>query len=105
MHRREFIALAGGALALPVAARAQRHFKIGLLDTGIGPYFSVPFIRKLGELGYVDGRNATIENRNAEGSTERLKVFAAGFVQEPVDVIVTAGTPAGFAAKQATGKI
>ena len=67
MHRREFIALAGGALVLPVAARAQRHFKIGLLDTGVGPYFTAPFIRKLEELGYVDGKNAVIENRNAEG--------------------------------------
>ena len=105
MHRREFIALASAALVLPVAARAQRHFTIGLLDTGVGPYFTVPFVRKLEELGYVDGRNVVIESRNAEGVTERLKGFAADFVREQVDVIVTVGTPAGFAAKQATGKI
>jgi putative ABC transport system substrate-binding protein len=46
-----------------------------------------------------------IERRNAEGSSDRLKDFAADLVQRHVDVIVTAGTPAGFAAKQATSAI
>ena len=105
MRRRAFIAFVGGAALWPFAARAAQQFKIGLLDTGIGPYFDVPFTRKLEELGYVEGKNVVIERRNAEGNSERLKDFAADLVQRQVDVIVTAGTPAGFAAKQATNAI
>ena len=105
MRRRAFIAFVGGAAVWPFAARAAQQFKIGLLDTGIGPYFDVPFTRKLEELGYVEGKNVVIERRNAEGNNGRLKDFAADLVQRQVDVIVTAGTPAGFAAKQATNAI
>jgi putative tryptophan/tyrosine transport system substrate-binding protein len=105
MRRREFIVLVSGVALWPAAVRAQHPFKIGLLDTGIGEYFTVPFKRKLEELGYVEGKNVAIENKNAEGSTERLKEFAAAFVQQQVDVIVTIGTPAGFAAKQFTSSI
>jgi putative tryptophan/tyrosine transport system substrate-binding protein len=105
MRRREFIALVGSAAAWSVTARAAQHFRIGLLDTGIGPYFDVPFTRKLMELGYVEGKNIEIERRNAEGSADRLREFAAELVQQHVDVIVSAGTPAGFAAQQATHTI
>jgi putative ABC transport system substrate-binding protein len=106
MRRREFITLLGGAAALwPVAARAQKRFKIGLLDTGLGAAFAVPFMRKLVELGYVEGKNVVIERKSAEGNTERLKDLAADLVRQQVDVIVTAGTPAAFAAKKATSTI
>ena len=106
MRRREFITLLGGAAALwPVAARAQKIFKIGLLDTGLGAAFAVPFMRKLVELGYVEGKNVVIERKSAEGNTERLKDLAADLVRQQVDVIVTAGTPAAFAAKKATSTI
>jgi len=107
--RREFIALLAGAAAplllWPLAARAQQRFKIGLLDTGVGAAFAVPFTRKLVELGYVEGRNVVIERKSAEGNLERLKDLAEDLVRQQVDVIVTAGTPAGFAAKKATGTI
>jgi putative ABC transport system substrate-binding protein len=106
MRRREFITLLGGAAASwPLAARAQQRFKIGLLDTGLGAAFAVPFMRKLAELGYVEGRNVVIERKSAEGNPERLKDLAADLVRQQVDVIVTAGTPAGFAAKKATNTI
>ena len=103
MQRREFITLLGGSAALwPLAAHAQKPFKIGLLDTGLGEYFSVPFMRKLGELGYVEGRNVVIERKSAGGNAALLADLAADLVRQHVDVIVTAGTPAGFAAKKAT---
>jgi putative ABC transport system substrate-binding protein len=105
MNRREFITLLGGAAAWPLAAHAQQRFKIGLLDAGLGAAFTVPFMRKLGELGYVEGKNVAIERKSAQGSAERLNEFAADLVREQVDVIVTAGTPAGFAAKKATSTI
>jgi putative ABC transport system substrate-binding protein len=104
--RRQFITLLGGAaVAWPLATRAQQRFKIGLLDAGLGAAFTVPFMRKLGELGYVEGKNVAIERKSAQGSAERLNEFAADLVREQVDVIVTAGTPAGFAAKKATSTI
>src|SRR5207253_4994948 len=57
------------------------------------------------ELGYFEGKNIVIVRKFAEGSPERLKEYAADLVRERVDVIVTIGTPAGFAAAQATTTI
>ena len=106
MKRREFITLLGGSVALwPLTAHAQKVFKIGLLDTGLGANFAVPFVGKLVELGYVEGKNVVIERRSAEGNAELLAGLAADLVRQQVDVIVTAGTPAGFAAKKATSTI
>jgi len=105
MNRRRFLAVLGSAAAWPLAAHAQQRFKIGLLDTGLGAAFAVPFLRKLDELGYVEGKNIVIERRSAEGKSERLKDFVADLIRQRVDVIVTAGTPAGVAAKEATGTI
>src|ERR1700682_6270079 len=105
MRRRAFIAALGGAAGLPLVARAQQRFKIGLLNTGASTFFIAPFIGKLGELGYLEGRNLVIERKFGEGNSERLKEFAADLVRQHVDVIVTIGTPAGFAAKQATSTI
>jgi putative ABC transport system substrate-binding protein len=106
MRRREFITLLGGSAALwPLATRAQKPFKIGLLDTGLGANFAVPFMHKLLELGYVEGKNVIIERKSAGGNAELLMGLAADLVRQQVDVIVTAGTPAGFAAKKATSTI
>jgi putative tryptophan/tyrosine transport system substrate-binding protein len=97
--------LAGAIGCWPMAVQAQQRFKIGLLDTGLGARFAVPFTRKLAELGYVEGRNLVLERRSAEGNVERLNDLAAELVRDQVNVIVTAGTPAGLAAKKATGTI
>jgi putative ABC transport system substrate-binding protein len=107
MKRREFLVVAGAAALFGTrAARAQQRLKIGLLETGVeNPVFTVPFTTRLAELGYVEGKNIVIERRRADGNIERLKELAADLVQQKVDVIVTVGTPAGFAAKQATSTI
>jgi putative tryptophan/tyrosine transport system substrate-binding protein len=107
MKRREFLVVAGAAALFGTrAARAQQRLKIGLLETGVeNPVFTVPFTTMLAELGYVEGKNIVIERRRADGNIERLKELAADLVQQKVDVIVTVGTPAGFAAKQATSAI
>jgi putative ABC transport system substrate-binding protein len=59
----------------------------------------------LRELGYVEGRNLTLEVRYAEGRTERFPALAAELVNLKVDVLVAAATPGALAAKQATGTI
>src|SRR5262249_27670278 len=84
VKRREFITFIGAAIAWPLTARAQQRFKIGVLDAGLGAAFTVPFMRKLGELGYVDGKNGVIEYKSAQGNTERLNEFAAEFARQQV---------------------
>src|SRR5689334_21412452 len=102
MHRRAFISLLAAIAFTPMPARAQqRVFKIGLLDTGLSDAFAVPFFRKLEQLGYVDGKNVVIERKSAAGNKQLLAGFADELVRDRVDVIVTVGTPAGFAAKKA----
>jgi putative tryptophan/tyrosine transport system substrate-binding protein len=111
MNRRAFITLLGGAAATwPLAARAQQagqHPTIGFLGTGSSmawTQWTAAFVRRLGELGWIDGRNVTIEYRWAEGRAERYVEVAAEFVRLKVDVIVTGGA-AIPAAMQATSTI
>jgi putative ABC transport system substrate-binding protein len=63
------------------------------------------FFRKLQEHGYVEGRNLRLEARYAEGRDDRYPALAAELIALPVDIIVTWGTPAALAAKQATTTI
>jgi putative ABC transport system substrate-binding protein len=106
IQRRACIALLGVfAAGWPLVASAQQFFRIGLLNTGASTFFVAPFVEKLQELGYVEGKNFVLDRKFAEGNPERLKEFAADLVRQHVDVIVTIGTPAGFAAKQATSTI
>ena len=107
MRRRQFITLLGGAAAWPLAARAQQSAKtvrIGLLATLPLPPVQ-RFFRKLPEYGYVEGRNLRVEPRFAEDDDGRYPSLAAELVAIPVDIIVTWGTPAALAAKQATTTI
>jgi len=78
IKRRAFITLLGGAAAWPLAARAQQSARvprIGILwpnPVTASGHFVDAFRQGLGELGYVEGRNMTIEFRTAEGMMERL---------------------------------
>jgi ABC-type uncharacterized transport system substrate-binding protein len=110
MKRREFITLLGGAVAWPLAARAQQAGKlptIGFLgaDPSIESKRVAAFVQRLRELGWIDGRNLAIEYRWAEGRNERYAENAAELVRLKVDVIVTVATVPTLAAKQATAVI
>jgi putative tryptophan/tyrosine transport system substrate-binding protein len=106
MRRREFISLVGGAAAWPIAARAQQSEskmpRIGIIDPA---GMSDPFRQGLRDLGYIEGRNVTVEYRSAEARSEQLVAVATELAQLPVDVIVTWGSAATQAAKQATTTI
>jgi putative ABC transport system substrate-binding protein len=112
MRRREFLTLAGGAAAtsMPFAARAQQAGKlrtIGFLGSGTASAWSswtAAFVQRLGELGWIEGRNLAFERRWAEGRNERFAEIAAEFVRLKVDIIVTSGA-AAQAAKRATTTI
>jgi putative ABC transport system substrate-binding protein len=106
MKRREFIAgIAAAAWSSSVHAQsASRRYRIGVLDTSLRPLntnFGV-FQRALLERGFVEGRNVTFEYRSAGGRNESFADLAGELVRLDVDVIVTRGTPAALAAKEAT---
>jgi len=64
-----------------------------------------PFLRSLGDLGYVSGQNLVIHCRDAIGHFDRLPQLAAELVALNIDVLVTEGTPQSLAGKQATATI
>src|SRR5258708_37971727 len=110
MRRREFIAGLSGAAAWPLVAGAQEAAMpvIGFLNPGAPETRRVQveaFRRGLAETGYVDGRNATVEYRWAEGHNERFPALALDLVRAPVAVIAAFSTPAALAAKGATSTI
>ena len=112
MKRREFITLLGGAVAAwPLAARAQQPGRlrtIGFLGPNTHSAASewvAVLVKRLRELGWTEGRTITIEYRWAEGREERFAEIAAELVRLNADVIVTSGTQAVMASKNATSVI
>ena len=112
--RRDFATFLGAiaasmlGYASEVYAQGGRVYRLGILETVPtdmnGPNLA-GLMRGLRELGYVDGRNLEIVYRSADGRADRFPELASELVRLGVDLIVTRGTPAAKAAKQATGTI
>jgi putative ABC transport system substrate-binding protein len=111
LKRREFITLlGGGAAAWPRAARAQQRTVpvIGFLSSLSGPWINKrisSFSQGLSEIGFVVGKDVTIDLRMAEGNYDRLPAMAADLVNHHVSLITALAPPAALAAKTATTSI
>jgi putative tryptophan/tyrosine transport system substrate-binding protein len=108
MRRREFIAGLAGAVAWPRAARAQQRSMpvIGVVSSGTGDAESLgtaSFRKGLGETGYVEGQNVTVEYHWLEGQYDRLPALMGDLVRRRVAVIVA--NIGAIAAKAATATI
>jgi putative ABC transport system substrate-binding protein len=111
IKRRQFIAGLGSAAAWPVVARAQQatmsvvgFVNSGSADTSTG--MVAAFRKGLGETGYVEGQNVTVEYHWLEGQFDRLPALMADLVRRRVAVIATPSfTPGAIAAKAATATI
>ena len=112
MRRRDFIkVIAGSAAAWSLTARAQQpampvvgFVNVASLKGSYTPRLSA-FLKGLSEVGYVDGKDVTIEYRWAENQVDRLPAMVADLVHRQVTVIAATGTPAALAAKAATTAI
>lgn len=104
MRRRELLAAFGAALLWRQAATAETAKIVGILaPSPLRPIAS--FKQRLSEIGWIEGRNIRFEDRWAEGDDARYGALAAELAAIPVDAILTWGTPAVLAGKQATATI
>jgi putative ABC transport system substrate-binding protein len=102
--RRELLA-AFGAVAWPLAARAQKGAKIpriGIIDDE--PLWD-SFRQGLRDLGYIENQNIAIEYRSAESKVDRLAQAARELVSLPVNIVVVFGSTEARAARQATSTV
>jgi putative ABC transport system substrate-binding protein len=110
MRRRQFIGLAGGAAAWPLAVRAQqieKVWRIGVLDTTpreLNTEISALF-KGLHDAGYAEGQNLIVEYRSADGHNERLPELVSELLRLKVDLMVVRGTPEILAVKHATSTV
>ena len=103
--------LGAAAAAWPLVARAQNVkavFRIGVLETqsaSMNAENLAAFREGLRQLGYAEGTNLIVEYRSAEGRGELFPELVSELLRLKVDVIVTRGTPAVLAAKNATRSV
>jgi putative ABC transport system substrate-binding protein len=103
--------IAAAVAGLPRAARGQtrtRVYRIGILEPvpAASNAANLDALRKgLRDLGYVEGRNLVLEYRSADGHADRFPALAAELLGLKIDLILTRGTPAALAARNATATV
>src|SRR6266436_1533411 len=113
IERRKFLATLGGAAAWPLAARAQQPQRVrrigvfmpGMADDPEGQAHNAAFLQRLGELGWIVGRNVRIEYRWGGGDLEHYHVIAAELIALSPDVILALGYSIVSALQKATRSI
>ncbi len=109
MNRRRFVAFVGSTLAVPNAfAQADKVWRIGYLASSpprANEHALAAFRDGLRELGYVEGRNLTIEYRWTEDNVAGLPALAKELAERKVDLILAWTTPVVLAARAATSAI
>jgi putative tryptophan/tyrosine transport system substrate-binding protein len=112
MFRRIIICLPLTAFLLTIsfadAQQAGKVPRIGFLDSGTASGSAIlvdAFRQELSKVGWIEGKNISIEYRFAEGKINRLPELATDLVRLKVDLIAVSGTPAALAAKRATTTI
>jgi len=111
MRRRQLIVFVGGAIAWPLAGRAQQPLRrIAMLllhaesDPEVQPYVTA-FRQSLLELGWTEGRNIQIDYLWGARTPDRARALAAQLVTQAPDVILCYGSPATGALQRATSTI
>ena len=95
-------------VAVVEAQQPTKILRIGFLDISTAASITVfleAFRQEMRKLGWIEGKNITIEYRFAEQKTEHLPELAAELVRLKVDLIVTSGAPTARVAKEATSTI
>ena len=113
LKRREFVSLLGGAVAWPIAARAQQQERIRRVGALISLTADDPqskarvaaFLRGLQPLGWTDGRNLHIDYRWGEGDAGHMHSHAAELIALAPDVVVAGGSEATATFQQATRNV
>lgn len=98
------IAVASGAAAQP-APKLPRVAYVWLFSEGPSGPYSESFRERMGQLGWIDGKNFVLEHRDAHGNPTELDAIMDALVQSKVDVIVAMCTPEGLSAKKFTSTI
>ena len=113
MQRRQFIALLGGAVTWPLATRAQQPDQMRRIGVLMGYAESdlealawvTAFVQGFKELGWIVGRNVSIDYRFGAGDADRMRAYAEELVGLAPAVILAHTSPVMAALQQATRTI
>ena len=95
MNRREFVVLAGSLLASPAPFAQEKPVRIGVLAPLKRPPAIPAILKRLGDLGFIEGKNLSVQFRSTDGVAERFPALARELVQAGCKLIFAHGTEHG----------